>query len=198
VINTSPEPVSNIGVSIAEDIGVIGFSYLALAYPKLTFFLTLIFLVLIIVFLPFLFRVIRMLLGAFFFRIKTFFIRDVTGSRFLSLPLSLATFFDDQKEEDEDIVWTGKAYASRIPSVRRSGRIYLVITSQAAYCLYRRWFRPRIKRQKRSEIQKYKRYPGRLLGKCLMTSSKETWVVQIYQPLMTTLPRNLVSGNEIE
>jgi len=198
IVNTSPEPVSNVLVSIGEDIGVVGFSYLALAYPKLTFFLTLIFLVLIIIFLPVLFRAIRMLFGSLFFRIKAFFISDITKSRLLSLPLSMDTFFDDQKGKDEEIIWAGKAYAGRIPPVRRSARIYLVITSQAVYCLYRRWFRTRIKRQARSEIQKYKIYPGRLLAKCLITFSKETWLVQFYQPFIVTLPQDLVSGNESE
>jgi hypothetical protein len=191
VINTSPEPFSNVLVSVGEDIGVVGFSYLALAYPKLTFFLTLFFLVLIIIFLPILLRTFRMILGSLFFRIKAFFIRDITKSRLLSLPLSLDTFFDDQKEKDEEIIWTGKAYAGRVPSVRRSARIYLVITSRAVYCLYRRWFRTRIKRQSRSEIQKYNFYPGRLLGKCLITTSIETWMVLLYQPFMDTLPRDL-------
>ncbi len=198
VVNTSPDPVSNVLVSVGEDIGVIGFSYLALAYPKLTFFLTIIFLVLIIIFLPILFRTFRMLLGSFFFRIKAFFIRDIAKSRLLSLPLSMDTFFDDQKEKDEEIIWTGKAYAGRVPSVRRSARIYLVITSKTVYCLYRRWFRTRIKRQARSEIQRYNAYPGRLLAKCLITTSMETWTVLLYQPFIDTLPRDLASGNERE
>ncbi len=195
VVNTSPEPVSNVLVSIGEDIGVIGFSYLALAYPKLTFFLTIIFVLLIIIFLPILFRTFRMLLGSIFFRIKAFFIHDITKSRLLSLPLSMDTFFDDQKEKDEEIIWAGKAYAGRVPSIRRSARIYVIITSQAAYCLYRRWFRTRIKRQARSEIQKYNLYPGRLLAKCLVTTSAETWMVLFYQPFIDTLPRDLASGN---
>jgi hypothetical protein len=191
VVNSSPEPFSNVLVSIGEDIGVVGFSYLALAYPKLTFFLTIIFLVLIIIFLPVLFRTFRMLLSSFFFRIKTFFIRDITKSRLLSLPLSMDSFFDDQKEKDEQIIWAGRAYAGRVPSVRRSARIYLVITSQGVYCIYRRWFRTRIKRQARSEIEKYNLYPGRLLAKCLITTSTENWVVLIYQPFIDTLPRDL-------
>lgn len=198
LVNASPEPVSNVLVSIGEDIGVVGFSYLALAYPKLTFFLTLIFLVLIIIFLPIFFRSIRMLFGSLFFRIKAFFIRDITKSSLLSLPLSMDTFFDDQKGKDEQVIWAGKAYAGRVPSVRRSARIYLVITSHAVYCLYRRWFRTRIKRQARSEIQKYKTYPGRLLAKCLITASTETWMFLLYQPFIDTLPQDLVSVNDSE
>jgi len=193
VVNTSPEPVSNVLVSIGEDLGVVGFTFLALAYPKLTFFLTIILLVLIIIFLPVLFRTFRMLLGSVFFRIKALFIRDITKSRLLSLPLSMDTFFDNQKEKDEEIIWAGKAYARRVPSVKRSARIYLVITSQAVYCLYRRWFSTRIKRQARSEIEKYNLYPGRLLAKCLITTSMETWTVLFFQPFIVTLPQDLVS-----
>jgi hypothetical protein len=198
VVNASPEPASNILVSVGEDIGVIGFSYLALAYPKLTFFLTIIFLVLIIIFLPILLRTFRMLLGSFFFRIKALFIRDIAKSRLLKLPLSMDTFFDDQRAKDEEIVWAGKAYAGRVPSIRRCARIYMVITSQAIYCLYRRWFRTRVRRQARSEIQKYNLYPGRLLAKCLIRFSGETWLVQLYQPFMETLPQKMVTGKEDE
>ena len=108
------------------------------------------------------------------------------------------TFFDNQKKKDEEIIWSGKGYARRVPSVRRSAPIYLVITSQAVYCLYRRWFRTRIRRQARSDIQKYNLYPGRLLAKCLITASTETWMVLLYQPFIDTLPRDLASGNESE
>ena len=198
VVNTSPEPVSNVLVSVGEDIFVVGFSYLALAYPKLTFFLTIVFVILIIIFLPILIRAFRMFLGSLFFRIKAFFIHDMTKSRLLSLPLSMDTFFDDQKEKDEEIIWAGKAYAGRIPSVRRSSRIYLVITTRALYCLYRQWFRTRIKRQARADIQKYNSYPGRLLAKCLIKFTGETWLVQLYQPFMETIPQNLVSGNDVK
>jgi hypothetical protein len=36
VVNASPEPVSNIGLSLAEDIGVAGLVTLAVTYPVVT------------------------------------------------------------------------------------------------------------------------------------------------------------------
>ncbi len=38
VVNASPEPVSNIGISFAEDIGVAGLVVLAVTYPVVTIF----------------------------------------------------------------------------------------------------------------------------------------------------------------
>jgi hypothetical protein len=188
IINASPEPVSNVMASVVEDIGTIGYSYLAIAYPKLTFFLTLFCLGLILFFLPMLFRTLYMLFGSLFFKIRSFFVKDLTKNGLNSLPLSMDSFFDERKEKDEETVWIGEVYAARIPSVPRSKRIHMVITSQSVYCLYQRRFRRRIKRMARSEIEHDKCYPGRLLTKCLLKGAEETWMVQLYQPLTKTLP----------
>ena len=196
LVNASPEPVSNVLVSIGEDIGVVGYSYLALAYPKLTFFLTLICIVLIFFFLPLLFRTIRMLFGSLFFRLKSLFTADINKSVLLSLPLSRDAFLEDKKGKDEQVVWSVSAYAGRIPSVSRSARVHLVLTSKALYCLYKRRFRLRARRLSRSEIEYEKCYPGRLLAKWLIRTSDETWVAQIYQPLAVTLPEDLSSAGE--
>jgi hypothetical protein len=196
VVNASPEPVSNILVSLGEDIGVVGFSFLTMAYPKLSFFLTLIFLGFILFFLPLLFRTLRMLFGSLFFRIRSFFLRDVKKSSLLSLPYSFDTFFDEKKEKDEEIIWSVRAFSVRIPSVRRFTRMYMVITSKTLYCIYRHWFRFKIRQLARSDIRQLKCYPGRLLAKCLIKTSGETWLVQLYQPLSKTLPDNLELGNE--
>ena len=197
VINASPEPVSNILVSTGEDLGAVGFSFLTLAYPKLSFFLTLSCLAFIMFFLPLLFRTVRMLFASLFYRTKSLFTRGLTKGDVLLLPFSLDTFFDEQKEKDEEIVWAGKAYASRVPSIRRLSSMHLVITSKAVYGLYRRWFRLHVRRLVRSEIKHYKYYPGRLLSRCHIKTPEETWLVQLYQPLGKTLPDSLAPAGEI-
>ncbi len=196
VVNASPEPVSNILVSLGEDIGVVGLSFLTMAYPKLSFFLTLIFLVLILFFLPLLFRVIRMLFGSFFFRIRSFFLRDMKESTLLSLPFSYDIFFEEKREKGEEILWSVRAFSVRIPSVRRFTRMYMVITTKKVYCIYRRWFSFRIRQLARSDIRQLKCYPGRLLAKCVVKTSGEIWLVQLYQLLSKTIPDDLKMGNE--
>ena len=191
VVNASPEPVSNIVVSMGEDIGAVAYTYLALSHPRLTFFLTLACLVLIAILLPMLFRTLRMLLGSLFFRLKRFFVRESGADPAPALPLEVDRVLDAEKETGETILWAGKAFAAGIPSVRRSARIYLVMTSLSVYCLYRRWFRLRIRRMPRSEIRQYRCYPGRLLGRCLVKSHAETWLVRLYSPFMESLPRDL-------
>jgi uncharacterized protein DUF4126 len=198
VVNASPEPVSNVIVSLIEDVGVVGFSYMALAYPTVTFFVTLVCLALIILFLPFLFRSIKMLLGAIFFRIGNLFVRDVSGSSLLSLPLSADAFFEGHTTADEEILWKGKAYAIKIPSVPRAAPVFLVVTNSNVHCLYRRWFRRRIRSQKRSSIRQYKWFPGRLLAKCLIRTEEEMWLLQLYQPLARTLPENISVAHKEE
>ncbi len=188
VVNTSPEPVSNILVSVGEDVGVIGFSYLSLAYPELTFFFTLIFIALIFLFLPFVYRIIRMLSGSLLFRVKSFFIRHAAKEDFVSLPPELDSFFEEQRGDDEEIEWSGKAFAVRISSIPRYKSIYFIVTSLSVYVLFRRWFRYRIKHLERSSVQKFKCYPGKFLTRCLIRTSGETWIVQLYEPLMETLP----------
>jgi hypothetical protein len=120
----------------------------------------------------------------------------VKKSSLLSLPYSFDTFFDEKKEKDEEIIWSVRAFSVRIPSVRRFTRMYMVITSKTLYCIYRHWFRFKIRQLARSDIRQLKCYPGRLLAKCLIKTSGETWLVQLYQPLSKTLPDNLELGNE--
>jgi hypothetical protein len=196
VVNTSPEPFSNILVSLGEDIGVVGLSFITMAYPKLSFFLTLIFLALILFFLPFLFRVLRMLFGSLLFRIKSFFLRDIKTSTLLSLPFHYDNFFEEKREKGEEIVWSARAFSVRIPSVRRFTRMYMVVTSKTLYCIYRSWFRFKIRQLARSDIRQLKCYPGRLLAKCTVKTSGESWLVQLYQPLSKTIPEDLKLSNE--
>lgn len=52
VVNTSPEPFSNAGISLAEDVGAVSLSYMAIAYPYTSGIVVMILLGLIFYFLP--------------------------------------------------------------------------------------------------------------------------------------------------
>ena len=72
LINTSPEPFSNWGASVAEDVAVIGGLWLALAQPAVFIGLLVLFILLAIWLLPKLWRAVR----ALFARIARLFGRD--------------------------------------------------------------------------------------------------------------------------
>lgn len=74
LINTSPEPFSNWGASIAEDIVVLGGLWASLSHPVLFLGVLLVFIVLMIWLLPKMWRLIKAILG----RIKRFFSRGST------------------------------------------------------------------------------------------------------------------------
>lgn len=64
--NTSPEPFSNIGLSVAEDIGIAGLMWLLLTYPLIALGVVIVLLILAIWLLPKLFRFIARVLRTIF------------------------------------------------------------------------------------------------------------------------------------
>ncbi len=70
LINTSPEPFSNMVVSVAEDMGVVGLTYLSMSHPVLALVITVILTIIIAILLPFLWRAVRMLLSGLWHRLK--------------------------------------------------------------------------------------------------------------------------------
>jgi hypothetical protein len=64
--NTSPEPFSNVALSVTEDIGVAGLMWLVLSYPLVALGVVVVLLILAVWLLPKLFRFIARMLRAFF------------------------------------------------------------------------------------------------------------------------------------
>jgi len=189
LVQASPEPFSNVLLSLTEDVAAVGYAYLSLAHPTWTFFVTLVCLAVILVVLPFLFRTIRMLLGALFFRIRALVVPVEPAAASDGLPFHWDQFFENVKHPGEQVIWTAKAYAAKIPSVPRAAGIQLVVTTANLYALYRRRFRFQARKLERSAIQQQRTYPGRVLARCLIRTPGETWLVQMYQPLAQTLPQ---------
>jgi hypothetical protein len=196
IINASPEPFSNILLSTGEDVLAVGYSYLSLAYPKLTFFLTLGCLVAVGLVFPLILRTVKMLFGALFYRIKCLFQKEAAWMESRSLPMSYDVYYDQHKDADEKICWTGRAHSVKVPGISRFRPLQVVISSKAIHFLHRRWFRIQDKVLPLAEISHHKSYPGLLLAKWLLRTSNGDWVLQLYQPLSTTLPRDLTPKDE--
>lgn len=189
LINTSPEPFSNIFVSLGEDALAVWFSYFSLAYPKTSLALTVVFLVIVALILPLLLRTIRMMFSAIFFRVSCLFQRDKAWLSSRVVPYDLDSVLDRQKDVDEELVWSGRAYAARIPSIPRFTALYAVITTRAVHLLYRRRFRNKSLKVSLNDVKLQKDYPGILLNKWLLRTSNGDWLLYLYRPLAETLPR---------
>jgi hypothetical protein len=199
IINTSPEPVSNFLVSLAEDLGVFGMAYLSLAHPQMSLIVTLILLVLIVLLLPLIFRTIRMLFAAIGFRLKCALWKEAAWTQTRSLPYTLDVFFDGVKEEGEKLIWTARVYALRIPQIPRSTAMDVLVTSKAIHFVFRRRFRQQSMRLSMDEVEMQRIYPGILMSRWLIRSSKGDWLLNIYRPCSQTLPVDLkkdVSNDE--
>lgn len=198
IINTSPEPFSNFLVSTGEDLAAIGYSYLSLAYPKLSFFLTLAFLTLFVLVLPLVLRTFRMLFSALLFRGKCLFHKEAAWMSSRSLPMAYDLFFDQNKVADEKVLWTGRAYAIRVPSISRFTPLQVVVSSRAIHLIYRHRFRLQEKTVPLQDVYQHKSYPGLLLAKWLLRTSHGDWLLQLYQPLAVTLPQNMTAKHELD
>lgn len=196
IINTSPEPFSNILVSLAEDAGAIGYTYMSLAYPKLTIVVTLVCLVLIGLSMPLIFRTIRMLFSALFFKIKCFLFHECAWTSSRALPYTLDAFFDEHRETDEKFLWTGQAYAIRVPRVPRHSRIQAIVTSKRVHILSRHWRRLQDHVVAADELTQSKSYPGFLLSRWLLRTSRGDLLFYLYPALARTLPQDLTARAE--
>ena len=191
IINTSPEPVSNFVVSLAEDAGAFGLAYVSLAYPGIGLVITLVLLIGIAVMMPLIFRTVRMLFSAIWFRLKCALWKEAAWTRTRSPSYALDAFFDEVKTEGEKIIWTARAYALRIPQVPRSTALDVLITSNAIYLLYRRRFRRQSVRIPLEDIELQKVYPGILMSRWMIRGPRRDWLLNLYRPLAQTLPVDL-------
>ncbi|MCK8600613.1 DUF4126 domain-containing protein [Desulfoferrobacter suflitae] len=191
IVNASPEPVSNFVVSTGEDVLAVGYTYLSLAYPKVTFFLTLLCLAIFVMVFPLIFRTVRMLLGAILFRIKCFLRKEAAWMESRSLPFQYDRFYEQHKQPGEKVCWTGRAHSLKVPGMAKFSPLRVVISSQAIHLLHRRRFRLQDKVLPLDELTQHKSYPGSLLAKWLLRTASGDWLLQLYQPLATTLPADL-------
>lgn len=191
IINTSPEPVSNFLVSLAEDAGAFGLAYVSLAHPEISLIVTAVLMVAIAVMLPLIFRTVRMLFAAIGFRLKCALWKEAAWTRTRSPSYALDAFFDGVKTEGERLVWTARAYALRIPQIPRSTALDVLVSSHAIYLLYKRRFQRRSVRIPLEDVELQKVYPGILMSRWLIRGSRGDWLLNLYRPLAQTLPVDL-------
>jgi len=198
VINASPEPFSNIVVSVIEDVGAIGLSYLSLAYPRLSLLVTLGLLALFSFFLPLLIRSMRMLLGALVFKLRCWIQGDFARDRFEQLPMAYDQFFAGLRGPDDTTLWTGYGYAGKVPGIPKFAAVRMVVSNNGLLLLYRRRLQLKVQKLAAAQILEYKFYPGRLLTRWLLRTPNGSWLVALYQPLTSNLKAKLTQMDAAE
>lgn len=196
IVNTSPEPVSNTIVSVVEDAGAIGFSYMSLAYPKTTFFVTIALALIIAYFMPMIFRIMRMILSSFFVWLRSLFQKDPGAPGPAPLSPRFDDFLDSRKKGGEKIVWTGKGFARKIPNVPKFAALRVAVSGKTVYFLYKRWFKMQAQQLPIKDVKKAQIYPRLLTARWLLRTGEKDWLVSLYKSLSKTLPKSVSNKGE--
>jgi len=156
VVNTSPEPFSNIAVSVVEDAGVVGMSLLVMAHPYISLVVSLIILLLLIKFGPGLWR--GAILGIKAIAVKMF---SVFGSEAdATLKESLPDAFDEAVDEEiskgEEIQASVKCHVQKVKGCGRNKKGYLILTNNRLLFAFRSFFRTKIRQWKTADLDKTK------------------------------------------
>lgn len=139
-----------------------------------------------------------MLFAALLFRGKCLFHKEAAWMSSRSLPMTYDIFFDKNKAEDEKLLWARRAYAIRGSGIARFTPLQVVVSSKAVHLIYRHHFRLQEKVIPRQDVSLHKSYPGLLLAKWLLRTTRGDWLLQLYQPLAVTLPQTMTAKDELD
>lgn len=143
MVNTSPEPVSNIVVSLAENVLVVTGVWFVFRHPLLALAVVCVFLVAFWYFAPRFFRMVKAYMVALWHRLWA---RRHAGTATLSrgLPEFALEPWMAIQHEGEEIAWAVPCYSGRDRTIGRNVRSVLVGTTAGRLALIgRRLFRPR-------------------------------------------------------
>ncbi len=139
LINTSPEPFSNMVVSVAEDMGVVGLTYLSMTHPVLALVITVILTIIIMLLLPFLWRAVRMVISGLWYRLRGSGASEVeSGTN--SITVKIAPQISELGISLENLVAV-PAWVSKIRGFKKWQKGYLVCDRKNFYFIPVRMFR---------------------------------------------------------
>lgn len=194
LVNASPEPVSNIVVSVGEDVGAIGLAYLSVTHPLVAFFITLALLVLVGLTLPILLRTLKMLVSALISWLFSWFGPRREAETGVALSASQQEFLERHRSADETPRWAGPGYVGRIPGLPRCAKVLVVVTNRNIHCLRRRLGGYQHQHLRLDEIRRHQLFPGRLLSKLVVTGDHATWSVQLLPSVAQMFPTTALNA----
>jgi len=146
LVNHSPEPFSNIGLSLVEDAVVVGGTWLSLAHPVFMFSVVVVFLILFIFISPEIFRLLRLEINGFFGLLEKFFspASDVSDSALIeALPEKYQRYWT-KKALPKNLHCRVACFAGKGVKGLRYSMGYFCLAEHEAFFLTRRSFRFRI------------------------------------------------------
>ena len=154
VVNTSPEPFSNIAVSLGEDVGVIGMSVLVMSHPYIALVISLVTLILLVTYGPGLWRGAFLVFRSIPIKIASVFggAREVVLKE--ALPDNIEEAVDEEISKGEEIQVSLKCFAQKIKGCGRNRKGYLILTQDRLFFGFRRLFRTGLKKWKIQELEK--------------------------------------------
>ncbi|GAB4330028.1 MAG: hypothetical protein Kow0099_00310 [Candidatus Abyssubacteria bacterium] len=155
IVNTSPEPFSNMVVSFAEDIGVVGLVLLVMAHPYIALLVSVVLLVLLVRFGPGLWRGALLVLKAIPIKLLSLF-QTGAGEVKEGLPDNFDELVDEQISKNEQVRASLKCYARNVKGCGRNRKGYLILTDRQALFAFRRFFKSRVKQWHFPDLEKAK------------------------------------------
>jgi hypothetical protein len=134
IVNTSPEPFSNIALSFVEDIGALSIGYLAITYPYVAALVVIILLGVVCAFAPRLFRIARFWVSAVILRITSLFKRQ-KGSD--PIPDKIWRYLNLQGPPP----LVCKCLIRQCPEIVKNSRGYVIVQNDGIILVSSRWFR---------------------------------------------------------
>ena len=154
VINTSPEPFSNIGMSVLEDAGVVGMSLLVMSHPYIALAVSLIFLILLVTYGPGLFRGTLFVIKAIPIKVMSAFGGEKDAVLKEDLPDSLEEAVDAELSKGEEAKVSLACHAQKIKKCGRNRKGYFILTDKRLLFAFRRLFRSNIRQWNLADLDK--------------------------------------------
>ena len=188
LVQASPEPFSNMVLSVGEDLFAVGYAYLSLSHPRWTFFLTVLLVAGVLAVFPVLCRVVSMGVRALGYRIRSAFVPRSSLDPPKDLPLWVQLAFEAVRENGEEMLWAARAFALRIPGVPRYASVQMILSDRAVTIFYHKFWRKRHLRLLKDQVTHTSISSGKFLSACILHHAGPPWIVAVYRALAQTLP----------
>ncbi len=136
LVNTSPEPFSNVGVSLSEDAAVVGGLALLYFHPVIGIAVCVVAVALTLYLFPKLWRAIRVTLFLLFRKIRMGAVERHVPLSELRLPARYESHFSLMNPDLERVRWAAPVITRRGPGLPRNVNGYLVASAEEANHLY--------------------------------------------------------------
>jgi len=153
-VNTSPEPFSNVALSLGEDAAVVGLSVLVLTHPYVSLAVSLVIVVLLVRFGPGLWRGALLTLAAVPTKIRSALSARPEPPLKEFLPDAFEAAVDETLAEGETIRAALMGHARKVQGCGRNRKGFLVLTDRRLIFVFSKWFGTRTREWKIAELEK--------------------------------------------